>query len=370
MLISTLKTAYEIFQVGVTLIDGYGKVRDLISGTTVTTSLNDLETRIGDRLDRIEQHVALSSRAEFEGLEWAPSNDLRNHLSTMRGLARAFDADIVQSRPAIPPGAFVEIFRENPERLLTHVTPLKGVDIAPGLLRDPTMLPVIFEKDGVQCIGWAKEAAVSLSLGASFTPRIAPKPVKPLRLEDAFPLVRLMNGPPLPRLTLDDILFEYYRETSATVCLEPPYTRWTSALAIIKRLEDAPSARDLDALRSLATERLFVDAPERPYLAGRVPAAVAKYANMLARGDVVDRDVAGAREFLEDHVKMVSLLIPSTLESDALVYRQLMHMRRFGLGGPRDHAGADRLEKLSRRQGRVFDKPPGHSNPPGSSGKS
>ncbi|MEM8572014.1 MAG: hypothetical protein AAGG56_14080 [Pseudomonadota bacterium] len=402
MIFSAITAAYQAFSVGVTLLDGYQKGRDLLLGNTATVSLADLERRMSARFDRIDAHLGLSPVGEFDGLDWAPSPDVVTR-SRLHRLQTDFGADLVQSRPAIAPKTFVQVFRENPERLLTQVTPLKGVDVDKSLLEDPTMVPVLFEKGGVYCIGWAKEAAISLSLGATYAPRIAQRPqLKPPEIRPGFPLSAASKnlgwwsqsttpppsttaptaepkpdpaawppasiaeglvalGGPLgyrrrlfglpPRLTVEKML-EYYGYREADLKKSKAYGS----------LEAIQAANELH--RYLASGgsigSVVPGVAEIEKLAERSnAAAVAKLANMRQWGDGVRTDWQAARDLLENALKasrwyplfggrdlVPGLQLPPTyyVGLDELGYRELAFMRRKGTGGALDTAGADALE--------------------------
>nr|CAP47530.1 putative integron gene cassette protein [uncultured bacterium] len=149
--------------------------RDLyryVTGTTVTDKVDDMSATLQEHLQRIEQRVYHMPHDEVFDTTQTVQRRVSNleMVSTATvPLQQATKADIVVSNPIITPDRFRRRIAADPEALLHDIQPI-GPKGSPTNNRDPTLVPVVFEKWGQYFVGFAKIGYLSDYLDCRFRP--------------------------------------------------------------------------------------------------------------------------------------------------------------------------------------------------------
>lgn len=166
-------TVKEAISFGINLLGFAKNGYDALTGNTVTAKLSKIEKRL-EGLTRVGDHLALSTMREVSARDGATRSihDLNSLTAAMQRVQTAMGADLIQSQPIKAPQPLMRVFGENPENLLEGVQPLNSPDLDRSLMDNPTYVPMVFERWGVQLIGWVKKGAVEISLGTIYNPLI------------------------------------------------------------------------------------------------------------------------------------------------------------------------------------------------------
>lgn len=174
MQFETLLGTREAAPFGLTFYDGAAAGAGVLTGNTLTRRFDPFEDRMGQEFCRLGNRIAVCTVQEAQNLEPGQHGARIDELVVPMGAVQeAVGVDLVHSWPVLSPQKFAGIFRDNPERLLSSVTPLKSAEFEERLFNDPTYAPVIFDKWGVKFVGWIKSGLLEVSFDTQYQPLVA-----------------------------------------------------------------------------------------------------------------------------------------------------------------------------------------------------